>query len=116
MIVMVVSQYSEMLDNELKSFSIQFSEFQQNQDRLDHFYLPVIKIQKYEQLSFVIQLICTFNHGQATVQRRFSVNQCGVDTNMKAETMVSKRLIKDHMMVHDLKPHMIEVTKDLINQ
>ena len=99
-----------MLESELKSQNIKFVEF----DRLDHFYFRTIDISKYEKLAFVMQLIFTLSHGQAAVERGFSINNSVSDTNMKPETIISKRIIRDHMLAHSVKPHTIEMSSALV--
>ena len=37
-----------------------------------------------------------------------------IQTNMYAKTIISKKLIKDHMLASGLKPHTIEITKLLV--
>ena len=37
-----------------------------------------------------------------------------IQTNMYAKTIISKRLIKDHMLANGLQPHTIEITKPLV--
>ena len=110
----VVSQFSKMLESELKSQNIKFVEFDPAKHRLDHFYFRTIDISKYEKLAFVMQLIFTLSHGQATVERGFSIDNSVSDTNMKPETTISKRIIRDHMLAHSVKPHTIEMSSALV--
>ena len=41
-------------------------------------------------------------------------NVVSVKTNMSAESVISKRLIKDQMLFHKLKPYTIEITDPMI--
>ena len=68
---------------------------------------------KYSNVSFVIKLLLTLSHGQASVERGFS-NKSILKTNMSAETVISKQLVKDHMLANGLKPHTIEISKPMI--
>ena len=75
--------------------------------------LPAIK--KYVNLAFVIKMILTLSHGQAAVERSFSINKSVVDVNMKEESIVARKTIKDHMLSNDIQPDMIEISNKMIN-
>ena len=59
-------------------------------DGLDHFYFKIIIIDRYEVLSFILKIIFTVSHGQASVERRFSLNDSVNQTNIAPETIISK--------------------------
>jgi len=42
------------------------------------------------------------SHGQANVERRFSVNNSVLKINMSEKSIISRKLIIDHMKSHDL--------------
>ena len=44
--------------------------------RLDTFFFQQLKVAKYPELSSVIKILLTLSHGQADVERGFSLNQC----------------------------------------
>ena len=75
--------------------------------------MPAIK--KYVNLAFVNKMILTLSHGQATVERSFSINKSVVDVNMKEESIVASKPIKDHMLSNDVQPDMIEISNKMIN-
>ena len=62
----------------------------------------------------MVKILLTLSHGQVAVERGFSVNNNIIQTNMYAKTIISKRLIKDHMLANGLQPHTIEITKPLV--
>ena len=61
-----------------------------------------------------MKIVPTLSHGQASVEHGFSHNNTVVQTNMSAESVMSKRLIKDHMPFHKLKPYTVEITDPMI--
>ena len=71
-------------------------------------------MQKYEETAEVLKIVLTLNHGQASVERVFSHNNTVVQTNMSAESVISKRLIKDHMLFHKIKPYTVKITDPMI--
>ena len=66
-------------------------------------------------MAFVIKTILTLSHGQAAVERSFSINKSVVDVNMKEESIVARKTIKDHMLSNDIQPDMVEVSNKIIN-
>ena len=73
--------------------------------QLDDFYFKEMKIMKYPELASVVMIILTLSHGQADVERGFSQNKHVLEQNMKDDSIVQKRIIKDHMLCNNLKPH-----------
>ena len=61
-----------------------------------------------------MKLLLTISHGQASVEREFSHNNAVLKTNMSPETVIAKRMIKDYMPSHDLKPYTIEISRPLV--
>ena len=53
-----------------------FSSFKSGEDRLDSFLSEILQMQvEYQDLWLTVQLLLTLSHGQATVERGFSVNK-----------------------------------------
>ena len=61
-----------------------------------------------------MKIVLTLSHAQTSVERGFSHDNTVVQTNMSAESVISKRLINDHMLFHKLKPYTIEITDPMI--
>ena len=85
-----LSEVNSFCYNDSKTISDKFAEFDESSCRLDEFYFEKIGIQKYGELSFVIGLILTLSHGQASVERGFSINNAILEINMLPETVASK--------------------------
>ena len=81
--------------------------------RLDDFYFQKLKISKYAELSAIVNIILTLSHGQSDVERGFSCNTHLLEENIKDDLIVSKCLIKDHLVSKNLKPHMLEITSQI---
>ena len=45
--------------------ALAFPSFDEEITRLDHFYLKIIMVGRYEVLSFILKIIFTMSHGQA---------------------------------------------------
>ena len=57
-----------LLDNDLEELRLDAIKFVQEDERLDNFYFKKLNARKYTELSFVIRLILTLSHGQASVE------------------------------------------------
>ena len=109
-----LSEFSTFYGNEFKKYRSTFEDFKEKEHRLDDFWFQQVKVYNYEKLSFVVKLILTLSHGQASVELEFSVNNIVDKKNMKEETIVARRHIIDHMRAHKLKPYTIEIDKPLV--
>ena len=107
-------EFTTFYDNDFKILRTVFQDFKEKEDRLDHFWFQQVKIYNYETLSFIVKLILTLCHGQASVERAFSVNNIVEENNMKEITIIAKKRVIDHMNANKLKPYTIEVDKDLL--
>ena len=106
------TQFKAFLDEKLKMFS-SVDGFSRNGFWLYEFYFIRIGVQKYDQLSFVLRLLLTLSHSRAAIERGFSHNSFLLKTN-SPETVIAKRLIKDHMFSNDLTPHNIDISKSMV--
>lgn len=110
----VTNEFARFLETDLKKLNLEFNQFDRKKQRLDDFYFHLVKIQNFESLAFILKLILTLSHGQAAVERLFSINKNVISQNMKPETIVARKTIQDHMISNKLKPESIELSKDLL--
>ena len=61
-------------DSQLKLYAEEFCCFDSSTKDLDEFYFNDIDLQRFKELSFLVKIILTLSHGQAFVERRFSVS------------------------------------------
>ncbi|GBL86674.1 hypothetical protein AVEN_194905-1 [Araneus ventricosus] len=67
--------------------------------RVDHFWMNLItKDNSCSNLSMVIKLVCTLSHGNANVERGFSVNAECIVENMREELLVARRIVYDTIL------------------
>ena len=72
----VMAEYRKLVFDAKKYHLEQFSSFNVGEDRLDSFLAEVLQSNKErENLWKTVQLLLTLSHGQATVERGFSVNK-----------------------------------------
>ena len=109
-----LTQFLEFLQSESKSDLFRLKPFNKKEHRLDKLFFHCLGIQKYKDLSYVVKIILTLSHGQASVKRGFSINKSLVKVNMKEEAIVAKTIIRDYMLANSLKPHTVEISNKLI--
>lgn len=80
------------IKKELESYS-------RKTERLDHFWMRIVTRPAYvaDNLHFVIKLVCTLSHGNANVERGFSVNSECLVENMHEELLIAQRTVYDHV-------------------
>ena len=54
------------------------------------------------------------SHVQAAVERGFNINNSALKTNISREGVKAKRLVKDHLLANNLKPHTIQITNPIV--
>jgi hypothetical protein len=110
-----LQQFTSLLDESSTTFIGSFKEFQKEKIRLDDFFFDTLKVgSTYKAFSKVLMLIFTLFHGQAAVERGFSINSAMLLPNMKELSLTSRRLVKDYLVSQHLKPHKVFIPTELI--
>ena len=91
----VQREYRAFLDEVVATNNTVFKEFQCDKERLDSFLVTFMKGDTYAKLWAVTKKILILSHGQATVERGFSINSALIVENLKEESVVSQRLVFD---------------------
>ena len=91
-----------------------FPAFNKKEHRLDEFFFSAVKVQNHKNLAFILKIVLTLSHGQAAVQRGFSVSKAALDVNMQENSLIARKLIRDHMSSSNLKPQCMEVPNPMI--
>ena len=107
-----VDEYNQLVEDEL--VQIKFQELGRSKTRLDDFFFKVVNIKLFKNLVEVVKLVLTLSHGQAFVERRFSINKSILEINMKEESIVTRKLIRDHMLAHSLSSESVVIIKPII--
>ena len=91
----VVQQYKQFVDEVVEGNQSGFSEFNPLTDRVDSLLHELMsKDKRFEKLwRLCRKLLLLLSHGQASVERGFSVNRQIETENMKDETYVARRRI-----------------------
>ena len=75
------------------------SEYEEKDDRLENLFNRIFNIQKDTSVQFkkVVKTILTMFHGNADVERGFSVNKHCISDNLQEDNLVSRRLVCEYV-------------------
>ena len=107
-------QYSDLLAALTQQNSEKTKSFDCNDNRLDDFFFNESAFKMPTELQSVLKLILVLSHEQANVERGFNVNNIVLNVNGSEKSVVSRKLIIDHMQKNNLLPSTIELTNKLI--
>lgn len=93
----VVQQFSSFLETEAKDSS--FESFTVAESRVDTFLHDEMQKSNYAELWSTTKTLLLLSHGQATVERGFSINKEVEICNMQEDTVVAHRLVCDYITV-----------------
>ena len=93
----IIQEYTSFLDNIPAFGSEKFSNFNFSTDRLDELFSTYMNTEPYQKLFKLVQLLLVLSHGQASVQRGFSVNKELEIENLADQSLVAQRLVCDYI-------------------
>lgn len=87
-----------------------FLSFDPANDRLDVFYWKYITgIKSVDKLAEILKIVLTLSHGQAAVERGFSVNKSLLVENLSTSSLISQRIVHDHLTSNNLSSEDFEI-------
>ena len=94
----VIKQYQKFVCDIVTSRKVEFAEFNCTESRLDTlFHKTMNKNKEYDKLWMVVSMLLLLSHGNASVERGFSVNRNIEIENLGEKSYVAQRLICDHL-------------------
>ena len=90
-------EYSNFLTKIVKANKSDFVKFNKSSVRADLFFGKYINTSEYEQMWCVFKLLLCLSHGQASVERGFSVNSNLLVENMHEDSLIAQRIVQDHV-------------------
>ena len=108
-------QYDEFVGSECVKFREKFESFNELSDSVDKFLgVYLHKNQKYSALWKVCAIIFVLSHGQSAIERGFSVNKQLLVENLQEKSLISQRIVYDHINSHDIVIRQYELPNDLL--
>ena len=103
-------QFSLIVQTCLRTESEKIQAFKRNKCRLhDFFFKELTGVSMHKELCMVLQVVFVISHGQASVERGFTLNKNLAD-NTEEVSIQSCRLIKDYLLLDDLSPYSFDIT------
>lgn len=90
-----------------------FKDYNRSVKRIDHFWRDILG-DKYQNLMAIVKLVCCLSHGNANIERGFSVNGECLFENMAEKSVVARRQIYDAVS-HIGGIDSLEISKSLIH-
>ena len=92
----VLDEYDTFVDS--AKLNPEFKNFNKSEQRIDSLmYNELSNSANYGKLWEVLKKLLLLSHGQAAIERGFSINKEISDTNMQTKTLISRRIVKDHI-------------------
>ena len=108
-------EYSNFLTKIVKANKSDFVKFNKSSDRVDLFFGKYINTSEYEQMWCVFKLLSCLSHGQASVERGFSVNSNLLVENMHEDSLTAQKIVHDHVKSLKLEAYEVKVTKTCLD-
>ena len=86
-------EFNIFYDNNFAMLRSVFEDFNEATDCLDNFWFDKAKISSFKTLAFVVKLALTLFHGQASVERKFSISNSVHNNKMKKDTIMAKQIL-----------------------
>ena len=108
-------QFDEVVDTECPKHREKFASFDKLSDAVDVFLSSFLhKIPKYKVFWKVCSIIFVLSHGQSAVERGFSINKELLVENLQEKSLVSQRMVYDHINSNKINIHEYELPSDLL--
>ena len=104
----ITEQFTDFTGSQLKLYAEKFRCFESSTKDLDEFYFNDINLQSFKELSFLVKTIL------ASAGRGFTVNNTVINVNMSEDSIVAKKIIKDHMISNKLTYESVQITNKLL--
>ena len=81
----------QFLDDGLKINEEIFQSFLCDETTLDDFFFKLVGVEKYKDLSFLLKIVFTLSHSQATVEQSFSLGNALLNYNMSEDSVKASK-------------------------
>ena len=93
----ILVEYGNFLDKIPVIGSTEFSSYSPTSHRIDEFFVRHLSLESFQKLLPVVKLLLVLSHGQASVERGFSINKEAVVDNLSQRSTVARRVVCDHV-------------------
>ena len=93
----ILQEYASFLDRIPVIGSNLFLSFNPKTQRIEEFFIKHMSAESFPKLLTVVKLLLLLSHGQASVERGFSVNKETIADNLSKKTPVGRHVVCDHV-------------------
>ena len=92
--------------------------FDSSKTDLDYFYFHELgkETKKHDKFAYVLKIILTLSHGQAAVERSYNLGKSSLQTNITEESIIAKKIVRDHLLANKIELSSYQVPNKLILQ
>ena len=92
--------------------------FDSSKTDLDYIYFHKLgkETKKHDKFAYILKIILTLSPGQAAVERSFSLGKSSLQTNITEESIIAKKVVRDHLLANKIELSSYEVPNKLILQ
>ena len=111
-----LKKYTQFLEEVKRVNSHELRCFKTCEKNLDDFYFKKLDIDigRYSKFLFVLKTILTLSHGKAAVKRGFNLGKSSLQVNIKEESIVAKKIVRDHLLANKIDLPSFEIPSKLI--
>ena len=109
-----MQEFLEFVGHEMKLHSDVFQSFKRDKTSLDVFFFSYADIVKHKELPSLVKIILTLTHGQAAVERGLGINNSLSKVNISEQSLICKKIVRDHLISNQSKPHTVPITNQLL--
>ena len=107
-------QYRRFIEDAVPRQYQEFTDFDIFGSRLDSLLHPILCQDKYKDVWLVCQIVFIMFHGQSHIERGFKTNKEFMTTNQNEASLISLRIVHDHMQANELTAATFPLSFDLV--
>ena len=108
-------QYAAFLQNIVKADKTNFQNYSTDDNKLDEFFIGYVEDHaRYNKFAEIMKIVFTLSHGQASVERGFSVSKNLLVENLQESSLIAQLRVVDYMDANCYEPYHFPMKKDLI--
>ena len=110
------SEYMQFPDTIVKKNKESFMNYDIDNDHLDEFFMKYLEgTHRFANVSEIVKFVLTLSHGQAAVERGFSINDHVLADNLQEDNLIAKCFVIDHMKTHVFRSFDVPMPRDLLS-
>ena len=99
----------------MKADKTNFQNYSIDDNKLDEFFIGYVEDHaRYNKFAEIMKIVLTLSHGQASVERGFSVSKNLLVENLQESSLIAQHRVVNYMDANCYEPYNFPMKKDLI--